>query len=250
MAPLSLLSSCAAALALLARPSLAFDSRNVSESEWACGGGVLLAFPTQAGGGSGGPTALVPCSGEVLWAQSQTRPTVYVPRANQSDLYTLLVLDRDAPSSWDPVRSPLRHMVVTNVSGTDLASPGGWTASAPADGALFNFSGPRPPALSGCHRYYAVAFRQSPDVAPYLAVNASNPSDRLNWDFVSWYASQRLERVGSSFWTTQNADTRNVTGPCQAGPQTGGAGEGRGGGWGSLFAVGVAAAVAAAVGGA
>ena len=80
--------------------------------------------------------------------------------------------------------------------------------------AWFNFSGPRPPVGSGCHRYYAMLYLQTPARTPTLFINFSDPSNRLLWDFPSWASNNSLTKLGVSFWTTQAEADRAANGPC------------------------------------
>jgi hypothetical protein len=205
---------------------------------WTCGRLFLFFDPSTGSAGTS-------CGSEVLWQDSQTRPRFLLPTANATDLYTLIVVDRDATSAVEPLRSPLRHFAACNVSGQSLLAPG----LGPSDPVSnwFAYSGPRPPAGSGCHRYYGMAFRQNPSLPPpTLFVNASSPTDRLNWDFPTWAAEQGLEWVGGNYWTTQNADTRNVTGACNAGPQNGAGAAGVASAAALMAALGAALAAAGA----
>lgn len=185
--------------------AVAFDSRNVSDAEWVCDGSPLLKFGAES----------IKCGSEVLWYESQTRPTFWFYNADPGAFYTLIVVDRDATSAQDPSRSPLRHFATPHVPGALLATHG-LTPDAALPEAWFNFSGPRPPPGTGCHRYYAIVYEEDPDVFPTLYINASDPNNRLNWDFPTWAQNNSLTKVGVNFWATQAAETR--TGPCFPGP--------------------------------
>ena len=180
----------------------AFDSRNISAGEWECSGGVSIAFT--------GSAAVTTCGGEVLQSLTGAMPTITYSNSSDalSALYTVLIVDRDAPSAASPIRSPLRHMALGNVSASMLAS--GLDAAAVAAAvngsgllAYFPYSGPQPPAGSLCHRYYVQIYRQLGG-APVLAVNSSNPTDRLLFDFPVWASANNLTKEAVSFWRTQN----------------------------------------------
>jgi phosphatidylethanolamine-binding protein (PEBP) family uncharacterized protein len=196
--------------ALLAPPAArAFDSRNVSAEQFACDAAGAL---TASFAASGGPPDAVGCGAEVLWLASQTMPLIGYGAADAQALYTLLLLDRDAPNAVAPIRSPLIHMAIADIPGADLA---GNRVSNASGRALFPYSGPRPPAGSLCHRYYFELYSQNPAVPVELNVSAIG---RYAFDFPTWADASSLTRVAAavSFFQTQNDTFR--TGPCGAAP--------------------------------
>ena len=109
--PLPLLVLVAAARLSLAQ--FPFDSRNISESAWACNASaasVTLQF-------AGPPIARI-CGAEVPQPATAALPTLtlsgYAPPAGNATV-TVLIVDRDAPSAAQPIRSPLRHMALSRV---------------------------------------------------------------------------------------------------------------------------------------
>ena len=180
--------------------SNAWDSRNISAAEWVCSsaGTLSVRFPSTS----------VACGTEVLWAGTAVMPTIALPSADPASLYTVIIVDRDASSPWAPVNSPLRHMTLASIPGGALAA--GISSASAAGAALFPYSGPRPPPMSSCHRYYAMAYEQTPGVVPSIA----NVSDRLRWVFPQWARNESLSKVAVNVWRTQSADSR--TGDCDA----------------------------------
>ena len=207
--PLQLLRAAAACAACAFPLASAFDSRNVSAEQWACSAATALSASFAA---SGGPPDAVGCGAEVLWLASQTMPVFAYSAADALSLYTLLLLDRDAPNAAAPIRSPLIHMALADVNGAELAA--GRVANARA---MFAYSGPRPPAGSLCHRYYLQLYSQALGVSPSLNVTAVG---RYAFDFETWAALNNLTRVPGavSFFQTQNDTFR--TGPCDAPEQS------------------------------
>jgi len=201
---------------------MAWDSRNVSASEWVCStstvegnASVLLSFGLQSAA----------CGDEVALAASASMPLISLPGATLAAAanYTIIVIDRDASSAAAPTRSPLRHMALAGVPGAALAR--GATAADSLQ-PMFAYSGPRPPAGSGCHRYYAIVYRQA-DGVPAEAFNVSN---RFTWNFPEWAESSQLTVVGRTYWRT------GATAPCD------GSGGGGGGSVASSFSTGALAA--------
>jgi hypothetical protein len=107
--------------------SLAFDSRNISSTEWICGGvssrdSVFVTFEDVTP-----PGPNVVCGTEVFQNvtsayQSASMPTISYDAADASLLYTVLIVDRDASSAANPTRSPIIHMAIGNVAGEVLFS--------------------------------------------------------------------------------------------------------------------------------
>ena len=206
--PLPLLRAAAAiaAASAAAATASAFDSRNVSAEQWLCSEETALSVSFDA---SGGPDT-VGCGAEVLWLASQTQPAFAYSAANAQSLYTLLVLDRDAPNAGAPIRSPLIHMALADVDGAELAA--GRFSNVRA---MCPYAGPRPPAGSLCHRYYVQLYEQAAGVSPELNVTAVG---RFSFDFVIWSAENSLTRIPDAlaYFQTQNDTAR--TGPCGVAP--------------------------------
>ena len=181
----------------------AWDSRNVSDSEWICFGSLDVAFGSQH----------VACSSEVFQNVAQAQPTVTYTAVNSSLLYTLIIVDRDAPSMGSPTRSPLRHYAAGNITAAILSRGAGSAVSA-----WFNYSGPQPPSGSLCHRYYVMLYAQTPGTFPTLV----DPTSRYLWDFPAWAANNSLTKIAVNYWETQNLSAR--TAPC-GGSGGGGSGD-------------------------
>jgi phosphatidylethanolamine-binding protein (PEBP) family uncharacterized protein len=199
LVPASLKMRLFPALCLALIPSAAaWDSRNVSASEWICNAFVGVTFGAIP----------VDCSTEILQNVAQTQPVIryYNASAAVGSLYTVIIVDRDAPSAGSPVRSPLRHFSAGNIADTVLAD--GVEAGIAA---WFNYSGPQPPAGSLCHRYYVMVYHQTPGISPTL----QDPTQRLLWDFPAWARNNSLTKVAVNYWQTQNLSVRAV--PCDAG---------------------------------
>ena len=158
MAPQTALRVCVAlVLTGAAAQPYPFDSRNVSASEWVCGNPPTAntsLLPLVFSDGT-----VVTCGTEVL--QNVTSPfgapLVTLPQSlgGLALNYTLIAVDRDARSASLPTLSPLIHWAVAGLNASVLAS--GYLQNisvAPPPGAVFyrNYSGPGPPAGTGCHR--------------------------------------------------------------------------------------------------
>lgn len=196
------------ATAILLPLASAFDSRNVSATEWQCTGSLAVSF-------AAAPGLSVSCGTEVL--QNVTTgpgiaPTFTLADAKPFALYTVLVVDRDAPNAGEPSRSPLRHMAAGDVAGSALVA--GWSGGA-SSSLWLNYTGPQPPNGTACHRYYAIVYEQAAGVRPSLSPAAA--AYRFNWDFPGWAANATngpLVKVAVNVWRTQNLAAR--TGGCDA----------------------------------
>jgi phosphatidylethanolamine-binding protein (PEBP) family uncharacterized protein len=192
-----------------------FSTKNISVTEWLCSYATArldVSFEE-----SGGPPAVACGFPEVLqnssthidgfpFAAAGFAPTFTYAAASDGTLYTLLVADRDATSQADPWSAPVKHFATGNLEGVALRLGYG---TGGVDALWFNYAGPRPPAWSGCHRYYAHLYEQP------TTLNASSLPDtdaRTNWDFVSWAAGLQLRKVAVNFFMAQDLGNRTL--PC------------------------------------
>ena len=130
-----------------------------------------------------------------------------------ADLFTIVIVDRDAPNSTNPNVSPIKHMTIANVPYALLKSGFNSTSSVPT--ALFAYAKPGPPPSSGCHRYYALLYKQTPGVTPSMA----NPNDRRLWDFPTWAKNNSLiGPISINYWQTQNVNTTSAACPAPTSP--------------------------------
>jgi len=83
-------------------------------------------------------------------------PTSYKWRADKDALYTVILLDPDAPSSKRPLLRNSVHQLTVNVRGNDLTT--GHDAAP--------YIGAGPPQGSGHHRYVFLVYKQSSPVDP------------------------------------------------------------------------------------
>jgi len=174
----------------------AFDSGNISKSEWHCNPTVNVHF--EEGGGID-----VHCGTEIFWAESQTQPVITYSPALPNLAYAVIIVDRDADLPDGPSVAPIRHFAIANISGEIIRN--GFSGSLNASGVqeLTPYRGPQPPANTSCHRYYVMVYRQNSS-DQIIAVPPSLP----NWDFPSWARNYTLVKVAVNYFQTQNAETR------------------------------------------
>ena len=187
----------------------AFTSLDVPAEEWGCT--YTTARLDISFAAAGGPSAIACGFPEAL--QNSTTflnvsgegtfsgfaPNFTFAASLDAQLYTLIVTDRDAQSRESPLQGPIRHLADGNIEGSSLRA--GYSASG-TNALWFNYSGPHPPAWSGCHRYFAHLYTQPRALG---VADLPNPQSRANWDFVSWVANLALVKVAENFWMTQCA---------------------------------------------
>ena len=204
---------------------MSWDSRNVSSAAWVCSAddGALLALTLDFSASGGAEVSA--CGAEVLQPASQTMPAIRVsaPASLAASNYTILMVDRDAPSASGPIRSPLRHMALTGVPRAALQA--GVSSAAVAAAAYTPYAGPQPPPGSGCHRYYVQVFAEREGVAPQ-AIGGN--TSRFLWNFTQYAANSSLALLGGTHFRTQSSGSR--VGDCDGNPLPQPAGAALGGG--------------------
>lgn len=126
-------------------------------------------------------------------SDSAEEPEVTFIAPDENAHYTLLMVDPDAPSKENPIKSPYRHWVVANVPGTSNFSQ---------SSVLSSYMGPAPPPKTKDHRYIFLLYKQ-----PNLNSSFSTLSqDTSCWDFKSFVKENDLELVGVNFFISKNDD--------------------------------------------
>lgn len=90
--------------------------------------------------------------------QTAKMPFVQYPKANSKKLYTVMLLDPDAPNTRKPADHPWRHWLVIDIPGHKLKS-----GSANLEGigvTISPYIGPKPPVGSGRHCYRVQVYEQ------------------------------------------------------------------------------------------
>lgn len=170
-----------------------WDSRNISDSEFSCEGNVSIQFTSV-------PDIL--CGTEVLYGDgnADVPPVITYTDAVPNLFYTVIIVDRDARSPMSPTLSPIIHYVGTNITGSQLMA--GFNISSAIDvSPFFAYSPPNPPSDGGCHRYYVMLYAQSNELTPMVDLTVT---DRLNWNFPVWAATQNLSKLAVNYFVTKN----------------------------------------------
>ncbi|KAI8075319.1 phosphatidylethanolamine-binding protein [Gongronella butleri] len=130
-------------------------------------------------------------------AQTAQAPTImYIPANEEPNaLYTLLLLDPDAPSSKDPKFSPYRHWVVGNIPAQHQDQVNA------AANQVTAYAGPTPPAGTGDHRYVFLLYKQA-------AQQSYSPTalgqDRRSFKYKDFVQQHQLQLVAVNFFLASN----------------------------------------------
>ncbi|GAA5929842.1 hypothetical protein JCM1841_000504 [Sporobolomyces salmonicolor] len=137
------------------------------------------------------------------------------PAATSEALYTLVVVDPDAPSRSAPNASPFLHLVLPGLKPPSLdrlAATGETGDVAAAEGSMVEktqaawveWTGPAPPEGAGPHRYVYLLYLQPPPAAgsvflPGRSPSISTPEARQNFDLDAFVEDHELVLVGANF---------------------------------------------------
>ncbi|XP_071338679.1 phosphatidylethanolamine-binding protein 4 [Trachinotus anak] len=124
-------------------------------------------------------------------------PQIYFSGAHKKKMYTLVMVDPDAPSRTNPTSAYWRHWLVVDIQG-DALKKGQIQGTSLAD-----YRPPTPPHKSGFHRYQFMLFEQPPD-AP-VSLTGQEKSSRGKWDLQAFITRFDLgEPVATLQFLTQN----------------------------------------------
>lgn len=88
--------------------------------------------------------------------QVKEEPTEISWPSEANQLYTLIMIDPDAPTRKAPVAGPFNHWVVVNIKGNDWRN--GMT--------MAGYRGSGPPQHTGFHRYIFLLYKQQGELKP------------------------------------------------------------------------------------
>lgn len=123
----------------------------------------------------------------------------------ESDLFTLVLTDPDAPSKTDKKWSEFAHFVKSDIKLKSSADGEITAADLGEQGnELLSYMGPGPPQGTGKHRYVFLLFKQT-------GTSPKAPADRPNWGFgtpatgvLKWGSAYRLEPWAVNFFYAEN----------------------------------------------
>ncbi|KAH8417560.1 hypothetical protein KR222_001886, partial [Zaprionus bogoriensis] len=108
---------------------------------------------------------------ELTPTQVKDEPTVSWESAEGSTLYTLLMVDPDAPTRSDPKYREILHWAVVNIPGNQVNE--GQT--------LVEYIGSGPPEGTGLHRYIFLLYAQTQKVEDATRIDKRTRQGRLNF---------------------------------------------------------------------
>uniref|UniRef100_A0A0M3J700 Phosphatidylethanolamine-binding protein 4 (inferred by orthology to a human protein) n=1 Tax=Anisakis simplex TaxID=6269 RepID=A0A0M3J700_ANISI len=130
----------------------------------------------------------VQCGTVLKPSDARKQPTVNWPSDSQK-LYTLMMVDPDAPSRKRPTMGQWLHWLVVNVPGSSIDQGQTLTPYAP----------PTPPSGSGLHRYVFLAYQQS------AQLNANSVSQRPKFSAKQFASNNGLGApVAGNFFQTES----------------------------------------------
>lgn len=118
-------------------------------------------------------------------SKTGSQPLVRYSEASSRKMYTLAMVDPDAPNRADPKAAQWLHWLVVNIPGEDLS--GGDVSLGKV---LMQHNGPSPPQGSGPHRYVFLVYEQTRSVRSRVSRN------RAGFDIEKW-TSSRSNNLGS-----------------------------------------------------
>ncbi|SCU99031.1 LAME_0G01552g1_1 [Lachancea meyersii CBS 8951] len=152
--------------------------------------------------------------------ETQSKPKVHFTldpksefKIKDSDLFTLVITDPDAPSRTDKKWSEFCHYVETDIrlpfeySHNTSSTVPDFVASELSNGKpLLDYIGPAPPSGTGKHRYVFLLYKQPGDSSSFTKI-----ADRPNWGFGTpatgvdkWATENHLQLIAVNFFFTEN----------------------------------------------
>lgn len=131
---------------------------------------------------------------EVSPEEASNEPIVEF-NGDPSIMYTLVMVDPDAPSSINPFNRYVRHWLVSNIVNLDVMQGDVFTS----------YHGPTPPPGSGYHRYVFLLYEQSAPLRDYI-----NDTNRARFDLQEFVFLHDLgEPVAINFFLSRSNITQN-----------------------------------------
>ena len=105
---------------------------------------------------------------------------------NDKKLYTIMMIDPDAPDCANPIYKYVLHWLIVNTS--DVIKP---------------YHPPSPPAGSGNHRYYIIIYEQSHFIDPL----SFNNIERHSFDAYQFVNANNLKPILGNMFMSKHSDT-------------------------------------------
>lgn len=128
--------------------------------------------------------------GRQTLTSTQKQPTFYI-NGHPDKLYTLVMLDHDAPSP----NSPWLHMLYINI-------PGSAHTTSPNPNQITSYSAPSPPPKTGRHHYISTLYEQP---FPIQGQNTIGDWARPHFDIKSFIAKYGLKPIAETSFFVDSA---------------------------------------------
>ncbi|KAI6219959.1 Protein D2 [Aphelenchoides besseyi] len=112
--------------------------------------------------------------------------------AKPHSLYTLAMIDIDAPSRKDPQFAQFRHWLVMNIPGNRIAK----------GKVISSYFAVGPPEKTRWHRYVLAIFKQNGRIKSVQ--EKEDGSDRVKWNVTEFAARNGLKHVAGSYFVARN----------------------------------------------
>ncbi|XP_037953957.1 protein D3-like [Teleopsis dalmanni] len=139
--------------------------------------------------------AVVELGNELTPTQVKDQPEV-TWNAESGVLYTLLMVDPDAPSRQDPKYREVCHWLVINIPGDKVAK--GQT--------VVEFVGSGPPEGTGLHRYIFFVFKQAEKITTDKFISKTTREGRFNVKTRDYIGKYNLTTVAGNYYQAQYDD--------------------------------------------
>lgn len=117
--------------------------------------------------------------------------------AQADQLYTLAMVDPDAPSRKDPKFREILHYLVANIPGNDVSK----------GDTLAEFIGSGPPKDTGLHRYVFLVYRQKGKLQSDIKISNRSRLGRVNFSIRKFAKDNDLgEPIAANFYQAQYDD--------------------------------------------
>ncbi|KAH8306177.1 hypothetical protein KR018_003489 [Drosophila ironensis] len=134
---------------------------------------------------------------ELTPTQVKDQPTVIWPVSEGDNLFTLLMVDPDAPTRQDPKYREIAHWAVVNIKGNDVAT----------GHPLVAYIGSGPPEGTGLHRYIFLLYRQKGTIEATSTIPSTVRAGRLNFNARQFAAKHGLGTpIAANYYQAQYDD--------------------------------------------
>lgn len=117
--------------------------------------------------------------------------------ADNNQLYTLIMVDPDAPNREEHTFRNWLHWLITNIPGNNLHQ----------GDQLCDYMGPSPPARSGLHRYVFLAYQQPSKIDVSREKKGFSGRERASWrvsDFLSRHSMSDDQLIAANMFQAKN----------------------------------------------